>query len=595
MKMADYIVKKGDTLSAIAKKYGTTYQEIAKSNKIANPNKIYVGQKLTIGGSSNTSASTKPASKPANTQTNTPATTTNNPTFKGVDQKYVDKAYEEYKPSEKEIEYGTKRDEYVKSAEDKINAGFQPSETVTQAFDYVNGQLEYFQNGKTSWDDKINSQIGKIENREKFVYDVDNDPLFQQALASAMNSGKTAMEDTIGQASTLTGGYGSTYATTAGNQAYNSFIEDAYNNLPQYYQMALSAYEAEGQEMYNLLGIYTQMGEQEWGRHVDAFNTTLDFANSERDFEYGVYQDDITNLTGLAGTYDSMYQGEQTKNLTLWQQSIDNAWKTIGQQSGDYWSQTELDYKKERDAISDEQWQQSFGLQQKQYKLSTGDTDGDGVLSDAEKAEMNTTYSYDADGNVVKGNNVDSNTTYVKGQDGKLLSVNVDDIPSDVSKKAATYKDDDDGLISYLDGQVELGNITEAESYYLYDYYSTSSNADESTTTPTNKGMVNKDGTAQFRTTKGDNFDVTVSDNSFVTTGDKSYRVENKGKVDDSDTIDKLNKVGVTDGEVFLYNGEAYVKYAGGYFKVGATNRLFNMGETDGYQNLLKALQTSSN
>ena len=43
-----YIVKKGDTLSAIANKYGTTYQKIAKDNNISNPNKISVGQKLII-------------------------------------------------------------------------------------------------------------------------------------------------------------------------------------------------------------------------------------------------------------------------------------------------------------------------------------------------------------------------------------------------------------------------------------------------------------------------------------------------------------------------------------------------------------------
>ena len=43
-----YTVKKGDTLSAIAKKYGTTYQKIAADNGIKNPNLIRVGQKLTI-------------------------------------------------------------------------------------------------------------------------------------------------------------------------------------------------------------------------------------------------------------------------------------------------------------------------------------------------------------------------------------------------------------------------------------------------------------------------------------------------------------------------------------------------------------------
>lgn len=41
-----YTVKKGDTLSQIAAKYGTTYQAIAAFNGIKNPNVIRVGQKI---------------------------------------------------------------------------------------------------------------------------------------------------------------------------------------------------------------------------------------------------------------------------------------------------------------------------------------------------------------------------------------------------------------------------------------------------------------------------------------------------------------------------------------------------------------------
>lgn len=43
-----YTVKKGDTLSQIAAKYGTTYQAIAAYNGIKNPNVIRVGQKIKI-------------------------------------------------------------------------------------------------------------------------------------------------------------------------------------------------------------------------------------------------------------------------------------------------------------------------------------------------------------------------------------------------------------------------------------------------------------------------------------------------------------------------------------------------------------------
>ena len=43
-----YTVQSGDTLSGIAAKYGTSYQNIAAMNGISNPNKIYVGQKIRI-------------------------------------------------------------------------------------------------------------------------------------------------------------------------------------------------------------------------------------------------------------------------------------------------------------------------------------------------------------------------------------------------------------------------------------------------------------------------------------------------------------------------------------------------------------------
>lgn len=44
-----YTVQAGDTLSEIAQRYGTTYQRLAQINGIANPNLIYPGQKIRIG------------------------------------------------------------------------------------------------------------------------------------------------------------------------------------------------------------------------------------------------------------------------------------------------------------------------------------------------------------------------------------------------------------------------------------------------------------------------------------------------------------------------------------------------------------------
>tara|TARA_R100001463_G_scaffold28575_1_gene65455 strand:- start:2674 stop:3531 length:858 start_codon:yes stop_codon:yes gene_type:complete len=46
--MSSYEIKRGDTLSQIAKKYNMDYKELARNNKISNPDKIYVGQKIVV-------------------------------------------------------------------------------------------------------------------------------------------------------------------------------------------------------------------------------------------------------------------------------------------------------------------------------------------------------------------------------------------------------------------------------------------------------------------------------------------------------------------------------------------------------------------
>lgn len=62
-----YTVRRGDTLSSIAKRYGVTTSAIVRANRIRNPSKIVAGQRLWIPGS-------KPAATPVPQKLNpTPA------------------------------------------------------------------------------------------------------------------------------------------------------------------------------------------------------------------------------------------------------------------------------------------------------------------------------------------------------------------------------------------------------------------------------------------------------------------------------------------------------------------------------------------
>lgn len=242
-----------------------------------------------------------------------------------------------------------------------INSSFVVPSEVLEADRYLAEQLQKIQIGKTSYSDQVRDMMDKIMNRDKFSYDVDTDPLFQQALASATNSGKQAMQDTIGQASALTGGYGSTYATTAGNQAYNAYIEDAYDNLPQYYQMSRDAYDKDVEEMYRQYSMLSTEDDKEYNRNITAYDATYQYRNQKYNDAYTQYRDaksdafamanlelsensqivnNAYNMYQASSNYaDSMYQRE----YKTWLDSVNQAWQAIQTQRGAYESDRAFD------------------------------------------------------------------------------------------------------------------------------------------------------------------------------------------------------------------------------------------------------------
>ena len=194
---------------------------------------------------------------------------------------------------------------------DKMQSSFNASSAYQDAMNYTNQLLQQLNSGRTSYTDQIKDLMGQIQSRDKFEYDVDSDMLFQQYLASSMASGKTAMQDTMGQAAALTGGYGSTYATSAANQAYNSYIQDAYNNLPEYYQLALEAYQMEGEEMYNQLVMLSDADAKEYQRLYDSWGANLSNAQQIYQNEYQAWADEVNNAFNYAGLVNSDYWNMQ--------------------------------------------------------------------------------------------------------------------------------------------------------------------------------------------------------------------------------------------------------------------------------------------
>lgn len=78
MAVATYTVKKGDTLSAIAKKHNVTYQFLAQINNIPDPNKIYVGQVIKLHEEASTASTSSGGSSSGGSSSSSSSTTNSN-------------------------------------------------------------------------------------------------------------------------------------------------------------------------------------------------------------------------------------------------------------------------------------------------------------------------------------------------------------------------------------------------------------------------------------------------------------------------------------------------------------------------------------
>ena len=134
----------------------------------------------------------------------------------------------------------------------------------------------------SKYQQQIDALLDQVAGRGSFNYDVSSDPLYQAYKNQYVQGGRLAMQDTMGQAAALTGGYGSSYASTAGNQAYQQYLGGLNDQLLNLQSNALARYEAEGNRLQNLLGNYQNQESSDYNRYRDQVGDYYDKLNALR-------------------------------------------------------------------------------------------------------------------------------------------------------------------------------------------------------------------------------------------------------------------------------------------------------------------------
>lgn len=180
--------------------------------------------------------------------------------------------------------------------------GYTPSQSVLDAYDYLQSVInsrpgEY----QSRYADQLQGMLDQIMNRQPFQYDANADPLFQIYKDQYIMGGKRAMQDTMGAAAALTGGYGNSYAQTVGQQQYNQYMENLMGIIPELSEMAYGRYQDEGDALERNYNLLNQLENQDYGRYRDIFGdwqTERQMAENtygtERGFDYGAFSDKRT-------------------------------------------------------------------------------------------------------------------------------------------------------------------------------------------------------------------------------------------------------------------------------------------------------------
>ena len=217
-------------------------------------------------------------------------------------------------------------------------SGYRPSQEQKDLESWLKGAGAKTPNYHSQYEDDLEALYEAVMERPDFQYDYQSDPLYQSSKDQYLQAGQRAMLDTMGNASALTGGYGSSYASTAGSQAYQNYLGQMQNLLPSLYDRAYTRYTDAGKALSEKLSTVQKLENADYARYRDQVADYYDDLN----FYYKQYKD----------LSDREYQ-QYLNNIDLWIKNRDyyykkeqNAQKLAYQKAKD---KKNYDYKKQKD------------------------------------------------------------------------------------------------------------------------------------------------------------------------------------------------------------------------------------------------------
>ncbi len=220
---------------------------------------------------------------------------------------------------------------------------------------------------------KKNAALDAYLNREDFQYDFNADALYHHYKDQYTRQGKAAMEDTMGQAAALTGGYGSSYAQNVGHQAYDAQLQKLSGHIPELYQMAYNRYRDKGND---LLDRYSRLAQEESAAYDRQYRQEQDAVSDyqwQQKYDYQKQQDEIANALAqkkLEQKNNTEEEPVSYDNGTVSRGNVKTMQRILGLPVTGYWGIAA--YKAAGSKTAEEAWgEYQKGILQQRYSPAT--------------------------------------------------------------------------------------------------------------------------------------------------------------------------------------------------------------------------------
>ena len=187
-------------------------------------------------------------------------------------------------------------------------------------------EKEFITGYQSQYKDQIQGLYDQIANRKDFTYDVNSDAMYQQLKDQYIQGGRMAMQDTMGRAQAMTGGYGNSYAQSVGQQSYQGYLQGLNDQVPDLYQMALNRYIQQGDQLKDQYSMLTAQEAQDYARWQDqqqlALQQVMEMLKKGK-----TPSDELIAQSGLSMEYiDSMKKKKKSSGWDPLQDAIAGYW-----------------------------------------------------------------------------------------------------------------------------------------------------------------------------------------------------------------------------------------------------------------------------